>query len=257
MTDPDDLNVLIGCETSGVMREAFLALGFNAFSCDIDPADTCTNRHIQGDIRSVMRDSSWHLLCVMHPPCTRLCRAGQRWLYGPDKSRPKKLPKGRTWADMIAEFEAACDLFEACLHAPIPLRAIENPVMHKWARARIQGLPRPQIVQPWWFGDPAFKATGFYLNGLPELAPARPLTPPARGTADYRKWQQVFRMPPSPDRAKLRAKTYPGVARAAANQWGLHARKVAPCAMTGAVKTGGIAAVPGDRPPQGAKACQS
>jgi len=217
---PEDINVLIGCETSGEMREAFLARGFNAFSSDIDPADTPTNRHIQGDIRDVMQDPTWHLLCVMHPPCTRLCRAGQRWLYGPNKTHPKKLPKGRTWEDMIEEFEAACDLFEACLHAPIPLRALENPVMHKWARERINGLPEPQIVQPWWFGDPAFKATGFYLIGLPELAPTDKLTPPPRGSDEYKRWQQVFRMPPGPDRAKLRSKTYPGVAKAAAAAWG-------------------------------------
>lgn len=230
MTEPADINVLIGCETSGEMREAFLALGFNAFSCDIEPSDTATNRHIRDDIRNVMTDLRWDLLCVMHPPCTRLCRAGQRWLYGPDKTHPKKLPKGRTWPDMIAEFHEACDLFESCLHAPIPLRAIENPVMHKWARQRIRDLPTPQIVQPWWFGDPAFKATGFYLHGLPALKPTNQLAPPPRGTAEHRDWQQVFRMPPSPDRAKLRSKTYPGVARAAAAQWGnaaLENRKVA------------------------------
>lgn len=227
MREPSEINVLIGCETSGEMREAFRALGFNAWSCDVEPADTPTNRHIRGDIREQLDNPFWHLLAVMHPPCTRLCRAGQRWLFGPDRSHPKKLPKGRTWPDMIAEFEAACALFEDCLHARIPLRAIENPVMHKWARERIRDLPAPQIVQPWWFGDPAFKATGFYLNDLPELVPTDELTPPARGTEEYKAWQQVFRMPPGPNRAKLRSKTYPGVARAAAAQWGLHARKAA------------------------------
>ncbi|CUH68648.1 hypothetical protein TG4357_03717 [Thalassovita gelatinovora] len=228
MRRPEDINVLIGCETSGAMREAFLARGFNTFSCDILPADTPTNRHIQDDVRTVMRDPMWHLFCVMHPPCTRLCRAGQRWLYGPDKSHPKKLPKGRTWQDMIAEFEAGCDLFEACLHAPIPLRVVENPVMHKWAKERIRDLPEPQIVQPWWFGDPAFKATGFYLKGgLPKLVPTNKLTPPERGTEAYKDWSAIHRAPPGPDRWKIRSKTFPGIADAAALTWGDHALKVA------------------------------
>jgi len=218
--NPGDINVLIGCETSGEMREAFLALGFNTFSCDLDGADTPTNRHIQDDIRIVMMDPMWDLMCVMHPPCTRLCRAGQRWLYGPNKTHPKQLPKGRTWNDMKAEFRDACLLFEDCLHAPIPLRALENPIMHKWAKQGIRDLPNPQIVQPWWFGDPAFKATGFYRVGLPDLTPTDKLRPPQRGTEEYKNWQQVFRMPPGPDRAKKRSKTYPGIARAAATQWG-------------------------------------
>lgn len=228
MKSPENINVLIGCETSGAMREAFLARGFNAFSCDVLPADTPTNRHIQDDLRRVMRESRWDLLCVMHPPCTRLCRAGQRWLYGPDKSHPKKLPKGRTWADMIAEFEEACAFFEDCLNAPIPLRVLENPVMHKWAKERIQGLPEPQVVQPWWFGEEAFKATGFYRKGgLPELTATNKLTPPKQGTDEYKRWSAIFRAPPGPDRWKIRSKTFQGVADAAAQQWGDHALKVA------------------------------
>lgn len=225
---PEDINVLIGCETSGAMREAFLALGFNAFSCDLLPADTPTNRHIRDDIRRVMTDPTWDLMCIMHPPCTRLCRAGQRWLYGPDKTHPKKLPKGRSWESMIAEFEAGCALFEDCLHAPVPLRVVENPVMHKWAKERIRNLPKPQIVQPWWFGDPAFKATGFYLMGdLPELQATNRLTPPQKGTQEYKDWSAIHRAPPGPDRWKIRSKTFPGIAMASAQQWGAHALKVA------------------------------
>lgn len=222
-----DIRVLIGCETSGQMRRAFLARGFDTWSCDLLPADDATNRHIQGDIRNVMQDG-WDLLCVMHPPCTRLCRAGQRWLYGPDKSHPKTLPKGRTWADMIAEFRDACAMFEACLHAPIKLRVVENPVMHKWAKERIRDLPTPQIVQPWWFGDPAFKATGLYLQGgLPELTQTNKLTPPARGTREHKAWSHIHRAPPGPDRWKIRSATFPGIANAGAAQWGDHAMQVA------------------------------
>ncbi|SMP32008.1 hypothetical protein [Shimia sagamensis] len=228
MKSPKDINVLIGCETSGAMRDAFLARGFNAFSCDVLPADTPTNRHIQDDVRRVMHEGRWDLLCVMHPPCTRLCRAGQRWLYGPNKSHPKKLPKGRTWADMIAEFDEACALFEDCLNAPIPLRVIENPVMHKWAKERICDLPTPQIVQPWWFGEKAFKATGFYrMGGLPGLTATNKLTPPKHGTDEYKRWSAIFRAPPGPNRWKIRSKTFQGVADAAAHQWGNHALKVA------------------------------
>lgn len=209
---------LIGCETSGQMRRAFAARGWDVWSCDLLPADDGSNRHIVCDVRDLLQEQ-WDFLAVMHPPCTRLCRAGQRWLYGPGKSRPKALPKGRTWESMIAEFEAACDLFSACMNAPIARRAIENPVMHVHAVERI-APPRPQIVQPWWFGDPAFKATGWYLAGLPELQKQGALVPPVRGSDEYRRWSAVHRTPPGPDRWKIRSATFPGMAAAAAAQWG-------------------------------------
>lgn len=218
MTAP---RVLIGCETSGIFRRAFDARGFDAWSCDLDPAEDGSNRHIIADIRDLLGDG-WDLLVVLHPPCTRLCRAGGRWLFGAGRTHPKKLPKGRTWQSMLDEYAAAIDLFEACLHAPIPARAIENPVMHTWAQQDISGLPKPQIVQPHHFGEPVFKATGWYLHGLPTLTPTDPLPVPERGTDEYKAWSAIHRMPPSPDRARLRSRSFPGMAAAAAAQWGDH-----------------------------------
>lgn len=211
----DPLRVLIGCETSGVMRRAFEACGHDAWSCDLLPAEDGSNRHIRCDIREILADG-WDLLAVMHPPCTRLCNSGVRWLHRP--------PRGRTLSQMWAELDAATDLFAACWQAPIPHRAIENPVMHRHARTRLpEDLPRPQIVQPWHFGDPYFKATGWYLHGLPPLRPTDRLTPPAPGSAEHRRWSAVHRAPPGPDRARFRSRTFPGMAAAAARQWSSHA----------------------------------
>jgi len=145
MTRP--LRALAGCERSGKLRRALLARGFDAWSCDLEPADDETNRHIIGDIRDVMH-MGWDLMIVCHPPCTRLCRAGQRWLYGPDKTHPKVLPKGRTWESMIQEFEDACDLFMDCMNAPCAHVAVENPEMHKWAKEQMPDIPAPPFVQP-------------------------------------------------------------------------------------------------------------
>ncbi|WP_246100820.1 hypothetical protein [Palleronia caenipelagi] len=213
MIDPADINVLIGCETSGTMREAFLARGFNAFSCDILPPDRPSNRHIRDDIRHLMQDPFWDLLCVMHPPCTRLCNSGVRWLHVP--------PRGRSLDHMWAELDEGAALFSACWNAPIPLRAVENPVMHKHAKARIENYcPPAQTVQPWWFGDRAFKATSFYLHGLPPLTATNRLTPPKSGTEDHKRWSAIHRASPGPDRWKIRSATFPGIAAAAAEQWG-------------------------------------
>lgn len=208
-----DINVLIGCETSGAMREAFLARGFNAFSCDLLPSDQPSNRHIQDDIRNHLSDPFWDVLCVMHPPCTRLCNSGVRWLHTP--------PSGRTVEHMWQELDEGAALFSDCWNAPIPMRAIENPIMHKHAKARIRNYRAPtQTVQPWWFGDPFFKATSFFLHDLPPLDATNKLTPPKPGTPEHKKWSTVHRASPGPERWKLRSATYPGIASAAADQWG-------------------------------------
>jgi hypothetical protein len=154
----------------------------------------------------------------MHPPCTRLCNSGVRWLSSP--------PRGRTLAEMWADLDEGAALFAACWQAPIPRVAIENPIMHKHARARLpDDLPAPQIVQPWWFGDPAKKATGLYLRELPPLVATDKLTPPPTGSAEARAWEGVHRAPPGPDRWRIRSRTFPGIAAAMAAQWGEHARQ--------------------------------
>jgi hypothetical protein len=208
---PDTLRILIGCETSGRMRRAFAARGHDVWSVDLLPAEDGSNRHIIGDVRDHLHDG-WDLLAVLHPPCTRLCNSGVRWLHVP--------PPGRTRDDMWAELDEGAALFSACWSAPIERVAVENPVMHKHARARLpDDLPRPQIVQPWWFGDPFLKATGFYLRGLPPLVPTDRLTPPKAGTDDHKAWSAVHRASPGPDRWKERSRTFPGMAEAAADQW--------------------------------------
>lgn len=208
------LKVLIGCATSCVTLDAFLDRGHDAWQCDILPADAPTNRHIQDDIRNVLH-MGWDLLLVSNPPCTRLCNSGVRWLSKP--------PTGRSVDEMWAELDEGAELFSDCLNAPIPHVAVENPVMHKHARERIKGWIKPQIVQPWWFGDPAFKATGLYLKNLPPLYATDKLTPPDAGTNAHKAWSAIHRAPPGPDRWKIRSKTFPGMARAWAAQWGDYA----------------------------------
>lgn len=214
MTAP---RALIGCETSGVFRRAFAAAGWDTWSCDLLPAEDGSNRHIRGDVRDHLADG-WDLLMVAHPPCTRLCNSGVRWLHTP--------PPGRTRAEMWADLAEGAALFSACWAAPVPRVAIENPVMHRHARALLPAdLPRPRTVQPWWFGDPAKKATGWYLRGLPPLIPTDRLTPPPTRSAEARAWEAVHRAPPGPDRWRIRSRGFPGMAAAAASQWGEHARQ--------------------------------
>lgn len=205
------LRILIGCETSGVMRRAFAARGHEVWSCDLLAAEDGSNRHIRGDIRDHLNEG-WDILAVIHPPCTRLCNSGVRWLHNP--------PNGRSLNEMWAELDEGAALFSACWQAPIPRVAIENPIMHKYARERLPAdLPRPQIVQPWWFGEPFFKATGFYLKELPPLRETNRLAPPKPGTEDHKRWSAVHRAPPGPDRWRFRSRTFEGVADACADQW--------------------------------------
>ncbi|WIY27510.1 hypothetical protein [Parasedimentitalea psychrophila] len=209
------LRVLIGCETSGEVRRAFLDRGHDAWSCDLLPADDRSNRHMQCDVRDVLNDG-WDLLVVMHPPCTRLCNSGVRWLHTP--------PPGRTKAEMWAELDDGAELFSACWNAPVPRVAVENPVMHKHAKALIENFqPAAQTVQPWWFGEEAFKGTGLYLRGLPALTSTNCLTPPDRGTKEHKRWSAIHRASPGPDRWKIRSKTFTGIAKAMASQWGEYA----------------------------------
>lgn len=207
------MRVLIACERSGVVRRAFEALGHDAWSCDLEPADDGSNRHIRGDVLDHL-DDGWDLLAVMHPPCTVLCNSGAKHLYIGGRKENGREP-GR-WA----ELERAAAFYRALRDAAqIPRRAVENPVMHRHA-IELTARGPVQFVQPWWFGDPFFKATGLELIGLPPLTPTRKLTPPAKGTAEHKAWSRVHRMPPGPDRARQRSETFPGLAAAMAAQWG-------------------------------------
>jgi hypothetical protein len=190
------VKVLIGCEFSGVVRRAFSDLGHDAWSCDLLPAEDRSNKHIIGDVRDILNDG-WDLLAVFHPPCTRLCNSGVRWLA-----------ERNLWA----ELDDAADLFSSFWNAPVPRRAIENPIMHRHAKERIVGYAEPaQIIQPWQFGHGETKATCLWLHGLMPLYPT--------DIVDGRT-ARVHRMPAGPNRWRERSRTFTGIANAMARQWG-------------------------------------
>ena len=197
------MRVLIACEFSGIVRRAFSARGHDAWSCDLLPAEDGSNRHITGDARDILNDG-WDLLMVAHPPCTRLCNSGVRWLSVP--------PPGRTAENMQDELLKGAALFSAFWNAPIDRIAIENPVMHKHAKALIENYSKPaQSIQPWQFGHGETKRTCLWLKGLP------PLT--ATNIVEGRE-ARVHRMPPSPNRWRERSRFFTGIADAMASQWG-------------------------------------
>lgn len=205
----DIMRVLIACEFSGVVRRAFRERGHDAFSCDLLPAED-GGPHIQGDAWQAANFARWDLM-IAHPPCTRLTNSGVRWLHIP--------PPGKTKEEMWRDLDEAAQFYLALRNAPIPRKAIENPIMHKYARERINPTAR-QVVQPWWFGEPQFKATGFELFNLPPLRPTNKLVPPKSGTAEHAQWSKVHRASPSPNRWKERSRTLCGIAQAMAEQWG-------------------------------------
>lgn len=192
--------MLVACEYSGRVREAFRARGHNAYSCDLLPAEDGSIHHFQGNVLEVIRMSRWDLM-VGHPPCTHLAVSGAAHFEA-------KRADGRQ--------QEAIDFFLALAHAPIPRIAIENPVC---IMSSVWREP-DQIIQPHEFGDPEFKATCLWLKGLPKLWPTKPLKPPHRNSEDWKAWNYTHRLPPSEDRWKLRSTTKPGIADAMAAQWG-------------------------------------
>lgn len=214
----NEFKILIGCETSGTVRDAFMRLGFDAWSCDILPSDQPSNRHIQDDVRYVLEADDWDLLMVAHPPCTRLCNSGVRWLSKP--------PEGKTLDQMQEELVEGASLFADLWNADVPRLAVENPIMHKHAKKWIKEFsssPFPekatQYVQPYEFAehvdaeDNVSKRTGLWLKNLPPLVKTGTLT---KETAR----QDIHLAPPSPDRWKFRSKFHIGLADAMAQQWG-------------------------------------
>lgn len=182
------MRVLVGCEFSGVVRQAFRDLGHDAWSCDLLPCEADPRWHIQGDVLGLLGDG-WDL-AIFHPPCTHLAVSGARW-----------------FKDKIAEQEEALDFVRRLLDAPIPRIALENPVSIISSRIR-----KPdQVIQPWMFGHGETKATCLWLKGLPKLAPTNIVAG---------RENRVHRMPPGPNRWRERSRTYEGVALAMAQQWG-------------------------------------
>jgi site-specific DNA-cytosine methylase len=188
--------ILIACEFSGTVRDAFRRRGLDATSCDLLPTES-PGPHIQGDVLSVL-DGGWDLM-IAHPPCTHLAVSGAR--YFARKSR---------------EQAEALEFVRALLQAPIPYIALENPVSVISSRIR-----KPdQIIQPWQFGHPESKKTCLWLEGLPKLVHTNVLELPASGRWENQTPSGQNKLGPSADRWKLRSKFYAGVADAMAEQWG-------------------------------------
>ncbi|MCW4114764.1 hypothetical protein NPA31_007280 [Aurantimonas sp. MSK8Z-1] len=197
------MRVLVACEFSGTVRNAFLRCGHDAWSCDLLPSEDGSNRHIRGDARDILGDG-WDLLIVAHPPCTRLCNSGVRWLSTP--------PPGRAIEDLWAELDDGAALFSAFWNAPVDRIAVENPVMHRHAKARIENYVEPaQSVQPWQFGHGETKRTCLWLKNLPPLVPTKIVEG---------RTPRVHRMSPGPDRWRERSRFFTGIADAMADQWG-------------------------------------
>jgi site-specific DNA-cytosine methylase len=181
------MKVLVACEYSGKVRDAFKARGHDAWSCDLLPTDV-KGKHIQGDVLDTL-DQGWDLM-IAHPPCTHLAVSGARW-----------------FKDKQQEQIEALEFVSALLNAPIDRIALENPISIISTKIR-----KPdQIVQPWQHGHGETKATCLWLKGLPKLEPTN--------VVSGRK-PRVHMMPPSKDRWKLRSETYSGIAKAMAEQWG-------------------------------------
>ena len=189
------MRVLIACEFSGIVRDAYRARGHDAWSCDLLPAEDGSYYHYRGDVRDLLYDKMEHWdLMIAHPPCTRLCNSGVRWL---------------SERNLWAELDDAVAFFKELLDAPIPRIAVENPVPHKYAVERI-GRSYDCTTQPYDHGDPYTKRTCFWLKNLPPLVPSNPVA--GREPA-------VHRASPGPDRWRDRSRTYPGIAAAMAAQW--------------------------------------
>lgn len=201
------MRVLVACEYSGRVRDAFIANGHDAVSCDILPSDRPdSGPHIQGNVLDVIEGRGARFygpfdLMVAHPPCTYLANSGARHLYNPDGTRYE--PR---WEAM----RAGAEFFRALLEADIPRIAVENPIMVGHARELV-GARQSQIIQPWQFGHGETKATALWLRGLPLLQPT--------DIVDGRE-ARVHRLPPTADRWKLRSTTYQGIADAMGAQWG-------------------------------------
>lgn len=207
------MKILIACEESQAITIEMRKLGHEAFSCDIiECSGGHPEWHIVGDAVEVAYREHWDMM-IAHPPCTRLTNAGRRWLHNP--------PPGKTMVQMWDEFFNGVELYKKLRDAPIARVAIENPIMHDHAREAI-GIIKRHVVQPWWFGDKAFKATGWELIGLQPLKEGvnslRDIVPKS-GTNEHKEWSVIHRMAPGPERAKLRSKTFPGMAKAIAEQW--------------------------------------
>ena len=211
------MKILVGCEESQAVTKEFDKLGHDVRSCDLQPCSGGRpDLHIQGDIFHVLHSQKYIIgldLFIAHPYCTFSANSSNRWLI----SKTEK--DGYTWDGKIGRFvnrerwekmEEGAVFFRSLWNTNCERTCLENPVIHKYA-LRIIGVRPTQIIQPWQFGHGEIKTTCLWLKGLPKLQP----TDIVEG-----REQKIWKMPPSADRAKLRSKTYPGIAKAMAVQWG-------------------------------------
>lgn len=183
------MRVLVACEFSGIVRDAFAAKGHDAWSCDLEPTERL-GQHYQGDVRDLL-GQHWDLM-IAHPPCTHLAVSGARWWKGKDPQLQID----------------ALHLVQLLLDAPIEKIALENPIGAISKSIR----PPDQITQPWYFGHPETKATCLWLKGLPQLKATE---------FCVTGWKySIHREPPGPNRQKNRSRTFTGIAKAMADQWG-------------------------------------
>lgn len=211
------MKVLIGCEFSGIVREAFRAKGHDAWSCDILSAEDNSPFHYQQDVLTLL-DKNWDL-GIFHPPCTYLTNAGVRHLHENVSSKNGVKAKIHGRARRI-EMEKACIFFNKLTQANINKICIENPIPHKYAKSYIGDYT--QIVQPWQFGEKQSKAVCLWLIGLPKLKPTSMVGPPPKHMTpeEKRSWHKVHYMAPSVNRQKERSRFFKGIAEAMADQWG-------------------------------------
>lgn len=204
------LSVLVGCESSGTIREAFRAMGHDAVSCDLLPADDGSPYHFQGDVFEAIRRGSrrtgrWDLI-ILHPPCTALAVSGNAH-YGTGKPKAHLREEAIDWTVTLWNFATAyCDYV-----------ALENPV-----GVLSNHLGRPSYVQPFEHGHSETKKTGLWLHNLPKLVPTKIMEKPECGYWDNCTPSGQNKLGPSDDRWKIRSKTYQGIADAIADQWSRH-----------------------------------
>lgn len=194
----NDKQILIACERSGVIRRAFRVLGYNAWSCDLEPSDDASPWHIIGDALEKAYEFPWRIM-IAHPPCTHLAVAGARW-----------------FKDKELEQEKAIEFVRNLMNSPIPRICIENPVSIISSRIR-----KPdQIIQPWQFGDSVQKRTCLWLKNLPLLTSTKIVDKGEFVTMpNGKRMPKWYNLPQSKARAKIRSETFPGIAQAMAMQW--------------------------------------
>jgi hypothetical protein len=208
-----DVSVLVACEYSGIVRDAFIEAGCSAMSCDILPTER-SGAHYEGDVRDVLDITDWDLI-IAHPPCTYMSNSGVSWLHK-DPERWNRL-------------EEAIEFFKLFQDHPCPHICIENPIPHKYAREGFESIRNwgdyvdgigkyTQIIQPYQFGHPESKKTCLWLKGLPKLKETDNVKD-IYDTLPKNKQQRLHYLPPSKDRWKIRSTTYQGIADAMAEQF--------------------------------------